>query len=288
MKYVPTIHSKVRYSQRDNPRDTMDETVLLAKKYGVRIEDIPLEHNGIRGFLGHNKIYYEGRIYIFTEDSNYTKLVTIYYNKSSILEKIFVEKEKIRKNEILMGEKKHYKIKITKFKNEYYKIVYFKDKIIEYRLLLNCPEGIFYKSDKINIEINKYLMGKRVYLRKYIELKDISPMDKIIYNEVLNIPYGKTISYKELVNKLSIKISIRALVLSLNRCPLLYFIPTHRVICSNGKIGSFCTRTSLKEELIKMEKHHAINNEKQENNKTEENDFCVSIGELFIKNIVNK
>ena len=56
MKYVPTIHSKVRYSQRVNPRDTMDETVLLAKKYGVRIEDIPLEHDGIRGFMGHNKI----------------------------------------------------------------------------------------------------------------------------------------------------------------------------------------------------------------------------------------
>lgn len=288
MKYVPTIHSKVRYSQRVNPRDTMDETVLLAKKYGVRIEDIPLEHNGIRGFMGHNKIYYEGRIYIFTEDSNYTKLVTIYYNKSSILEKIFLEKERIRKNEVSMKDKKYYKIKITKFKNEYYKIVYFKDKIIEYRLLLNCHEGIFYKSDKINIEINKYLMGKRVYLRKYIEFKDISPMDKIVYNEVLDIPYGKTISYKELVNKLSIKISIRALVLSLNRCQLLYFIPTHRVICSNGKIGSFCTRTSLKEELIKMEKQHAFNNEKQENNKPKENDFCVSIGELFIKNIVNK
>ena len=51
MKYVPTIHSKVRYSERVNSRDTMDKTVLLAKKYGLRIEDIPLEHNGIRSFL---------------------------------------------------------------------------------------------------------------------------------------------------------------------------------------------------------------------------------------------
>ena len=57
------------------------------------------------------------------------------------------------------------------------------------------------------------------------------------------------------------------------------------MICSNEKIGSFCTRSSLKEELIKMEKKCSINNDiKQANKNSMENDFCISIGELLIVN----
>lgn len=79
-------------------------------------------------------------------------------------------------------------------------------------------------------------------------------------------------------------ILIKDNISSLNRCPLLYFIPTHRVICSNGKVGSFCAKPSIKEDLIKMEKKYAIIDEtkKEESNLTE-NDFCMCIGDLLVK-----
>ena len=89
-KYIPTIHSKMRYSQRVGYRETMDDTVHLALKYGVRLEDIPntKENERLRSFIQRDKIYFKGRIYIFANQGEYKTLITVYYTNDKTLEKI--------------------------------------------------------------------------------------------------------------------------------------------------------------------------------------------------------
>ena len=122
--FVPTIHSKVRFSERVGYRESMEQTVINAKKYGVRLDDIPKEYDRLRSFMQRNKIYYKERIYIFAEQVQYRTLVTVYYSKSKILEDIFIEKERIRKQ-------KYYKQMFTTQANVLYSVTLHKGRICE-------------------------------------------------------------------------------------------------------------------------------------------------------------
>lgn len=284
MKYKLTTHFKARFSERVNFRDTMAETVALVKKYGVRIQDVIESHEDLRSFLAHNKIYYKNNIYVFDASSNYTKLVTVYDYTSDILESIFMDKELKKKSMSSKAIKPTYSRRLIYFRGWYYWLTRHKNKIIGLKLLYSKPAGAKTKADKFRIVLERYFNGKRVYFRKYIKFKDINPLDEMVYKEVLNIPYGLTISYKQLAKRVNIKISIQALVGCLNRCPILYLIPVHRVIRSDGKIGSFCYNNLIKKELLDLEQKYKKNNDEIEmDEELEENDFCVSIGELIKK-----
>ena len=95
--YIPTLHSKRRYYERvEEFYSHRDETIRLAKKYGLRLKDIPKQYHRERKFMGNNKIYYNDKIYIFTNSQCY-KLITIYNNTSPILTELFNKKELNRK-----------------------------------------------------------------------------------------------------------------------------------------------------------------------------------------------
>ena len=102
------MHSKMRYSERVGYRNTMDDTVRLARKYGVRLEDIPntKKNESIRSFMKEDKIYYKDKIYIFAGSGQYKTLITIYCCKNKVLERIFLKKEKIRKQKELKIKEK--------------------------------------------------------------------------------------------------------------------------------------------------------------------------------------
>ena len=286
MKYKLTTHFKVRFSERVNFRDTMDETISLVKKYGVRIQDVTESHENLRSFLAHNKIYYKNKIYVFDPNSNYTKLVTVYDYTSDILESIFIDKEHKRKSMSSTTIKTNYSRRLIYFRGWYYWLTRHENKIIGLKLLYSKPVGAKNKADKFRSVLECYFNGKKVYFRKYVKFKDINPLDEIVYKEVLNIPYGQTISYKQLAKRVNAKISIQALVGCLNRCPMLYLIPVHRVIRSDGKIGTFCCNNLLKKELLDLEqKYKKANDEIETYGELEENDFCVNIGELIKKDL---
>ena len=69
------------------------------------------------------------------------------------------------------------------------------------------------------------------------------------------IPYGRTMSYGELAAKAGSPRAARAVgnCMAANNIPLL--IPCHRVVCSDGRLGSFSAPggTSMKRRLLAME-----------------------------------
>jgi O-6-methylguanine DNA methyltransferase len=76
------------------------------------------------------------------------------------------------------------------------------------------------------------------------------------------IPYGSTLSYKELSFNVSQIIgkqnSYRAVGNALGKNPLIIIVPCHRIIKSNGELGYFSSGVEIKKALIGLEKEQKI------------------------------
>lgn len=77
---------------------------------------------------------------------------------------------------------------------------------------------------------------------------------KMVWNALLNIPYGKTLTYKEIAILINKPKAARAVASAISKNKLLIIIPCHRVIGSNGSLTGFRGGLDLKEHLINLEK----------------------------------
>lgn len=85
----------------------------------------------------------------------------------------------------------------------------------------------------------------------------ITPFQRKVYMELLNIPAGTTITYGELARRIGC-CSAQAVGQALKRNPFAPEVPCHRVVAANGSIGGYFgkrngemverKRTLLKEE----------------------------------------
>src|SRR4029079_5448131 len=74
-----------------------------------------------------------------------------------------------------------------------------------------------------------------------------------VWNELLKIPFGKTISYLELARRLGDEKKIRAAGTANGRNPIPIIIPCHRVIGSDGSLVGYGGGLSKKKWLIEFE-----------------------------------
>lgn len=80
----------------------------------------------------------------------------------------------------------------------------------------------------------------------------ITPFQRKVYEALIAVPYGSTITYGELGKRIGCK-GARAIGQALNRNPLLLFIPCHRVVGKNG-LGGFAAGIESKRYLLAHEK----------------------------------
>ena len=76
---------------------------------------------------------------------------------------------------------------------------------------------------------------------------------KQVWNELLNIPYGKTISYLDLSKKLGDVKAIRAVANANGKNPLWIVVPCHRVIGSDGSLTGYAGGLHRKQWLLEHE-----------------------------------
>lgn len=110
------------------------------------------------------------------------------------------------------------------------------------------------KSELSNLafkEISDFLDGK---LEKFSFEIDPQGTDfqKSVWKEIEKIPYGKTLTYKEIGEKLNSK-AYQAIGSACGKNPILFRIPCHRVVGKNN-LGGFFYGLDLKKKLLKMEK----------------------------------
>ena len=81
-----------------------------------------------------------------------------------------------------------------------------------------------------------------------------TPFQQKVWRELLEIPYGETISYGELARRIGNPNASRAVGLANGSNPIPIIIPCHRVIGSNGKLTGYGGGLPIKEKLLALEK----------------------------------
>lgn len=74
-----------------------------------------------------------------------------------------------------------------------------------------------------------------------------------VWNQLLEIPYGKTESYLCLSRKLNNEKAIRAVASANGANAISIFIPCHRIIGSNGELTGYAGGISAKKSLLTLE-----------------------------------
>lgn len=86
-----------------------------------------------------------------------------------------------------------------------------------------------------------------------------TPFRKAVAEIMLNVPYGKTITYGEIARRLAeqkgtAQISAQAVGGAVGHNPISIIIPCHRVVGSNGSLTGYAGGIERKIELLKSEK----------------------------------
>jgi methylated-DNA-[protein]-cysteine S-methyltransferase len=102
------------------------------------------------------------------------------------------------------------------------------------------------------LELDEYFYRGRKFFN--VELNpNGTAFQKKVWNELLTIPYGKTISYENLAIRLGNIKSIRAVGLANGQNPIAIIIPCHRVIGKGGSLVGYGGGLENKEWLLNHE-----------------------------------
>jgi methylated-DNA-[protein]-cysteine S-methyltransferase len=120
----------------------------------------------------------------------------------------------------------------------------------------DIPTGNNYYIDQITDELASYFRGE---LKKFATPIDPQGTDfqKSVWSELLKIPYGETITYAQLAERLGNPPAIRAVAAANGSNFLSIIIPCHRVIASGGDLQGYRGGLIAKRFLIDHERGQA-------------------------------
>ncbi|MGI9546076.1 MAG: methylated-DNA--[protein]-cysteine S-methyltransferase [Flavobacteriaceae bacterium] len=101
-------------------------------------------------------------------------------------------------------------------------------------------------------QLNEYFTGNRQEFTLKLNPKG-TPFQKKVWHALLEIPFGKTISYLELSRKLGDVKAVRAVAAANGKNPLWIVIPCHRVIGSDGSLTGYAGGLDRKKWLLDHE-----------------------------------
>ncbi len=96
-----------------------------------------------------------------------------------------------------------------------------------------------------------YFLGKLQIFKTPLKLEG-SVFEKKVYKALLEIPYGKTQTYKQIAQKIGYKNAFRAVGNANSKNKLPIFVPCHRVIASKG-LGGYSEGLEFKRFLLRLE-----------------------------------
>ena len=128
------------------------------------------------------------------------------------------------------------------------------DKLNKFAEKLNLKPVKDMSPNKLAInQLEEYLAGKRTSFDIPREFLVGTDFQVKVWNELAEIPYGKTISYKELAVNTGNPNAQRAVGSANSKNPLPIIYPCHRVINSNGALGGYSCSLCVKKILLEIE-----------------------------------
>lgn len=102
-------------------------------------------------------------------------------------------------------------------------------------------------------ELEQYFAGTRKHFDVKLDING-TPFQRLVWQTLLTIPYGKTISYKQLAVLVGNPQASRAVGAANGKNPLWIIIPCHRVTRSQGDLGGYAGGVATKTFLLNLEK----------------------------------
>ncbi len=120
----------------------------------------------------------------------------------------------------------------------------------------NILETPFIK--EVQKELEEYFNGTRKTFQLPLALKG-TPFQQEVWKALMTIPYGETMTYKQIAEAIGNPKACRAVGMANNRNPIPIIIPCHRVIGSNGALVGYGGGLHIKEMLLEMEDNKHAN-----------------------------
>lgn len=108
------------------------------------------------------------------------------------------------------------------------------------------------KCARVAQQLREYFRGER--RRFELELRPSgTDFQRSVWKELLRVPYGTTITYRELARRVGRPKAVRAVGQANGRNPIPIVVPCHRVIGADGKLTGFGGGLDVKRRLLDLE-----------------------------------
>lgn len=101
-------------------------------------------------------------------------------------------------------------------------------------------------------QLNEYFNGSRTIFDISIDFIG-TPFQKSIWNVLLEIPYGKSVSYSDVSHIIHNEKAIRAVGTAIGRNPVAIIVPCHRVIGKDKTLTGYAGGLDKKKYLLDLE-----------------------------------
>ena len=106
---------------------------------------------------------------------------------------------------------------------------------------------------RVRRELDEYFAGRLKRFTVDVTFNGTA-FQNSVWSELRRIPYGETISYLDLANRIGNPKAVRAVGLANGANPIAIVVPCHRVIGSNGSLTGFGGGLPTKRALLELEK----------------------------------
>lgn len=106
--------------------------------------------------------------------------------------------------------------------------------------------------DNTILQLEEYFLGKRKIFDLPLEFNG-TDFQKSVWRSLLEIPYGKSATYKDIAKMIGNEKAVRAVGGANNKNKIMIVVPCHRVIGSNGKLVGYAGGLEKKAFLLNLE-----------------------------------
>ena len=107
-------------------------------------------------------------------------------------------------------------------------------------------------SEGLRLQLLEYFAGRRKAFDVPLAPKG-TPFQLAVWNALLEVPYGETVTYAELARRIGRPAAVRAVGAANGANPIPVIIPCHRVIGSNGTLTGYGGGIERKQWLLALE-----------------------------------
>lgn len=113
--------------------------------------------------------------------------------------------------------------------------------------------------EKLRAELAQYFDGCRVHFTVPVNAPGTTFQQRV-WEELVQIPFGKTICYHELASRIGKPTADRAVAQANGANPICILIPCHRVVSKDGRLGGYSAGLERKRFLLGLEQRSGDQN----------------------------